>query len=125
MDRVEGLGRAIFAAVFLMIGGILNMIFGIAAIGNSHFFTHKRHHVFADLKTWGWARLRRLRGTGEISCSVPDPVLAADGADRRRHRVDLGPPPRGVHGLVARRPGGSSASTRESTSTDCAPRWRL
>lgn len=40
MDRVRGLGRAIFAAVLLMIGGVLNIIYGIAAIGNSSFFVH-------------------------------------------------------------------------------------
>jgi hypothetical protein len=40
MDRVRGVGRAIFAAVLLMIGGVLNIIYGIAAIGNSKFFAH-------------------------------------------------------------------------------------
>ena len=57
MDRVEGLGRAVFVAVFLMIGGVLNIIYGIAAIGNSHFFNHNTHYVFASLKTWGWVTL--------------------------------------------------------------------
>ena len=43
VDRVRGLGRAIFAAVLLMVGGVLNIIYGIAAIGNSHFFVHTTH----------------------------------------------------------------------------------
>ncbi len=57
MDEVRGLGRAIFAAVFLMIGGILNVIYGIAAISNSSFFVHNTKYVFASLKGWGWVML--------------------------------------------------------------------
>jgi hypothetical protein len=34
MDRVTGLGRAIFAALGLMIGGVLNMIYGCGAGGH-------------------------------------------------------------------------------------------
>jgi len=57
MDQVRGLGRSIFAAVFLMIGGVLNVIWGIAAIGNSKFFTQNAHYVFSSLHTWGWITL--------------------------------------------------------------------
>jgi hypothetical protein len=56
-DKVRGLGRAIFAAVLLMIGGVLNIIWGIAAIGNAHFFVHNTHYVFSSLKGWGWITL--------------------------------------------------------------------
>ncbi len=57
MNEVKGFGRAVFAAVLLMIGGVLNIIYGIAAIGNSHFFVHNTHYVFASLKSWGWITL--------------------------------------------------------------------
>jgi hypothetical protein len=57
MNEVKGFGRAVFAAVLLMIGGVLNIIYGIAAIGNSHFFVHDTHFVFASLKSWGWITL--------------------------------------------------------------------
>lgn len=57
MDEVKGLGRAIFAATFLLIGCVLNVIYGISAISNSNFFTHNAHYVFGDLKTWGWVTL--------------------------------------------------------------------
>lgn len=57
MDKVRGAGRAIFAAVLLMIGGVLNVVWGIAAIGNSKFFIHNQKYVFGDLKTWGWITL--------------------------------------------------------------------
>lgn len=56
--EVRGEARAIFAAVLLLIAGVLNVIYGIAAIGNSSFFTDAgTHYVFASLKTWGWVTL--------------------------------------------------------------------
>jgi hypothetical protein len=68
MDKVRGVGRAIFAAVLLMIGGVLNIIYGIAAIGNSKFFVHDTHYVFASLKSWGWITL--ILGILEILASL-------------------------------------------------------
>jgi hypothetical protein len=56
-DVSRGAGRALLAAVFLMVGGVLNMIYGIAAISNSHFFAANQHYVFGHLKTWGWITL--------------------------------------------------------------------
>ena len=57
MNEVRGIGRAVFAAVLLTIGGVLNIVYGIAAIGNSKFFVHDTHYVFASLKGWGWITL--------------------------------------------------------------------
>jgi len=57
MEEVRGAGRALFAAVLLTVGGVLNIIWGIAAIGNSNFFDHSTHYLFANLKTWGWVSL--------------------------------------------------------------------
>jgi hypothetical protein len=68
VDRVRGLGRAIFAAVLLMIGGVLNIIYGIAAIGNSSFFVRNTHYVFASLRGWGWITL--ILGILEVLASV-------------------------------------------------------
>jgi hypothetical protein len=55
--ELRGAGRAIFAGVLLMIGGILNIVYGIAAIGNAHFFVANQHYVFGSLKSWGWVAL--------------------------------------------------------------------
>jgi hypothetical protein len=57
MDEVRGPGRAMFAAILLMVGGVLNIIWAIAAISNSKFFTIDAHYVFGSLKTWGWITL--------------------------------------------------------------------
>ncbi len=68
MNEPRGVGRALFAAVFLMMGGVLNIIWGIAAIGNSSFFAHNQHYVFASLKGWGWITL--IIGILELGASA-------------------------------------------------------
>jgi hypothetical protein len=52
--KVRGVGRAIFVAILLLIAGTLNVIYGIAAISDSHFFTEHQDYVFSSLHTWGW-----------------------------------------------------------------------
>jgi hypothetical protein len=53
--EVRGEGRTAFAAVLLIIAGVLNVIYGIAAIGDAHFFTDAdTHFVLSGLNTWGW-----------------------------------------------------------------------
>jgi hypothetical protein len=68
MDQARGIGRSFFAATLLVVGGVLNIIWGIAAIGNSSFFTHNAHYVFSNLKTWGWVTL--ILGILELIASV-------------------------------------------------------
>ena len=68
MDTVRNVGRTIFAAVLLMIGGVLSIVYGIGAIGNSKFFLHDTHYVFASLKSWGWITL--ILGILEILSSL-------------------------------------------------------
>jgi hypothetical protein len=68
MSELQGPARALLAAVLLMIGGILNIIYGIAAIDKSSFFQQNRHYVFGDLKTWGWVTL--IIGILEILASI-------------------------------------------------------
>jgi hypothetical protein len=56
--EVRGVGRAMFAAILLMIAGTLNVIYGIAAISDAHFYTSTgTHYVFSSLHTWGWVTL--------------------------------------------------------------------
>jgi len=50
----RGSGWTAFSGVLLLIVGALNVIEGIAAIGNSRFFVHDTSYVFGSLKTWGW-----------------------------------------------------------------------
>jgi hypothetical protein len=55
--RAEGLGLVFFASILLLMAGFFNLIYGIAAIANSHVFTANAHYVFAGLRTWGWITL--------------------------------------------------------------------
>ena len=50
-------GWWIFAGTLLGLAGILNIIWGIAAIGDSKFFTENVTLVLSDLKAWGWVTL--------------------------------------------------------------------
>jgi len=50
---LKGTGRAVFVAVLLLFAGTLNIIYGIAAVGNAHFFDHTQY-PFSSLHTWGW-----------------------------------------------------------------------
>jgi hypothetical protein len=50
----RGYGWVVFAATLLLLIGSINVIQGIAAIGNANFYTHNAHYVFANLNTWGW-----------------------------------------------------------------------
>jgi hypothetical protein len=50
----RGRGWVVFAAALLMTLGTLNVIDGIAAIGNSQFFVRHAHYLVGDLTSWGW-----------------------------------------------------------------------
>jgi hypothetical protein len=50
-------GWVTFSGVLLLIAGTLNVIYGIAAIGNSDFFVDDANYVFSGLETWGWVTL--------------------------------------------------------------------
>jgi hypothetical protein len=50
---MRGVGRVLFVAILLLIAGVLNIIYGIAAVSNAHFFANTQY-VFSSLHTWGW-----------------------------------------------------------------------
>jgi hypothetical protein len=56
-ERVEGQGLILFSSVLLVVIGCFNVIYGIAAIANSHVFVANAHYVFANLRSWGWITL--------------------------------------------------------------------
>jgi hypothetical protein len=53
-DDEHGIGWVIFAGTMLMIVGILNFIYGIAAISNSKFYVRDAQYIVSSLNTWGW-----------------------------------------------------------------------
>lgn len=51
---VEGSGWLLFASIMIAIAGVLNIVWGIAAISNSKFFTQNATYILSGLNTWGW-----------------------------------------------------------------------
>ena len=50
-------GWWVFAGVLLLVAGVLNIIWGIAAIGDAKFFTEHGTFIISGLHTWGWITL--------------------------------------------------------------------
>ena len=53
----ERSGWVTFASILLLLSGVLNVIYGIAGIGKSHFFNENADFIVSNLKTWGWISL--------------------------------------------------------------------
>ena len=51
---VEGTGWVLFAGIMIMMVGVLNIFWGIAAIDNSRFFVQDSTFILSNLNTWGW-----------------------------------------------------------------------
>ena len=51
---MRGVGSALFVGILLMIAGILNIIYGIAAVGDAKFWVGETQFVVSSLHTWGW-----------------------------------------------------------------------
>ena len=54
-DRVTGWW--VFAGTLLAIAGVLNVIWGIAAIGEASIFVANQKFILSTLQTWGWVTL--------------------------------------------------------------------
>jgi hypothetical protein len=47
-------GWWVFAGILLAIAGFLNIVWGIAGVSNSKFFTQNSTYIVSGLHTWGW-----------------------------------------------------------------------
>jgi uncharacterized membrane protein HdeD (DUF308 family) len=50
-------GWLLFAGIMIAIVGVLNVIYGIAAIDSSSFFVADSRYIVSGLNTWGWVTL--------------------------------------------------------------------
>ena len=66
---MRGSGRAIFVATLLLIAGTLNVIYGIASIGDATAVVGDQRLVFTNLHTYGWVLvgLAAIQLTGGVS----------------------------------------------------------
>jgi hypothetical protein len=51
---LRGAGRVVFAAIFLLIVGTLNIIYGIGALDDANFFANDTRYILTNLNTLGW-----------------------------------------------------------------------
>jgi hypothetical protein len=51
---MRGAGRAVFAAILLLVAGTLNIIYGIGALDSANIFVNDTRFVFTNLSTMGW-----------------------------------------------------------------------
>jgi hypothetical protein len=51
---MRGAGRVVFAAIFLLIVGTLNILYGIGAVSDANFYVHDTRYILTNLHTLGW-----------------------------------------------------------------------
>jgi hypothetical protein len=54
---VRGAGRAVFAAVLLLIVGTINIVYGIGALDDANIFVNDNRFILSDLNTLGWVAI--------------------------------------------------------------------
>ena len=101
---MRGAGRAMFAAILLVIAGALNIIYGIGAISDANFYSNSTQYVFSSLHTWGWITviLGVIQLTGGFSLmagNVYGRVIGITAASLGHRRAAVGR--RGLPVLVA------------------------
>jgi hypothetical protein len=51
---MRGAGRAVFAAILLLIAGTLNILYGIGALDEANYFANDTRFILDNLNTLGW-----------------------------------------------------------------------
>jgi hypothetical protein len=51
---MRGAGRVVFAALLLLMIGVLNIIYGIGAVSDAKFFVNDTRYILTNLHTMGW-----------------------------------------------------------------------
>jgi len=54
---MRGAGRTAFAGVMLIMLGVLNLIYGIAALDNAHILVNDTRLILTNLNTMGWVTI--------------------------------------------------------------------
>jgi hypothetical protein len=67
-DEPRGANWLLFAGILLMIGGILNAIYGISAVAGSALFGSDIDFVTGNVKTWGW--INAILGFAQIAAAL-------------------------------------------------------
>ena len=72
---MRGAGRVVFAAILLLLVGTLNIIYGIGAISDAHFYADDTRYIFTNLHAMGWFLLivGVIQLTGGVSLFAGNP----------------------------------------------------
>ncbi|MGO9489961.1 MAG: hypothetical protein ACLQBB_13140 [Solirubrobacteraceae bacterium] len=65
---MRGTGSAVFVGILLMVAGVLNVIYGIAAVSNASFWVNDTQFVFSSLHTWGWITI--ILGVIQLTAAI-------------------------------------------------------
>jgi hypothetical protein len=71
-SQPAGHGWLVYAAIMLTVAGVINIVYGIGAISNAHFYVANTHYVVSDLNTWGWI----ITVLGAIQCATAAGIMA-------------------------------------------------
>ena len=90
---MRGAGRAMFAAILLMIVGTINIIYGIGALDNANIFVNDTRFIFTNLNTMGWVLiiLGVVQLTGGLFADRRQYLRPGDRDHRRQLRRTRGP----------------------------------
>ena len=67
-DVEKGSGWLLFAGIMVLMVGVLNVIYGIAAIDDANFFVANTQFIISDLNTFGWIML--LLGALQVTAAL-------------------------------------------------------
>ena len=51
---MRGAGRVVFAAIWLLVVGVINIIYGIGALDDANIFVNDTRYILDNLNTMGW-----------------------------------------------------------------------
>ncbi len=85
---MRGQGRAMFVAILLIIVGVLNIIYGIGALGDARVMVNDTRLVFDNLNTYGWVLI--ILGTIQLIVAFSLAGGATFGLDIGIEAVGLG-----------------------------------
>ena len=54
---MRGAGRVVFAAILLIVVGVINIIYGIGALDDANYFVNDTRFILSNLNTLGWVMI--------------------------------------------------------------------
>ena len=104
--EVRGTGRVLFAAILLVMLGVLNIIYGIGALDDANIFVNDTRYILDNLNTLGWVLI--IVGLIQLTGGFSLMSGGSYGYVRRDHRRRARRVRRAASRSAGRIPGGRS-----------------